>query len=340
MAMAGVAADMPRSPVALSTGAAANPKALDAGFRPFWLDALNFLLADVRGALGPYLNVFLVTQQHWSQSEVGLMTTISGIVGLAAQTPVGAAIDATDAKRGVVVISLLGLAVGAIAIFALPTFWPVLIANSALAIVGDVFGPAIAALTLGLYLQMQRPNRMGRNGAFDHAGNVAIAVVAGAVGWMFGQRAVFLLVPVFAALSCYAALAIPDPAIDHERARGACEDERAARESWSQILANKPLVGFGVSLMPFHYANAPLLPLVGQELAQGHPAWATALMSSCIVAAQLVMLPISLVVGRKAEVGDASRSFWPASRSCPSVRCSIRCRAMPRGWSACNSWTA
>jgi hypothetical protein len=26
-------------------------------FRPFSLDASNFLLADVRGALGPYLNV-------------------------------------------------------------------------------------------------------------------------------------------------------------------------------------------------------------------------------------------------------------------------------------------
>ena len=38
-------------------------------FRPASLDALNFLLADVRGALGPYLNVFLVTQQQWSQSR-------------------------------------------------------------------------------------------------------------------------------------------------------------------------------------------------------------------------------------------------------------------------------
>ena len=37
-----------------------------ARFRPASLDALNFLLADVRGALGPYLNVFLVTQQHGS----------------------------------------------------------------------------------------------------------------------------------------------------------------------------------------------------------------------------------------------------------------------------------
>ncbi len=40
------------------------PEAERSGFRPRSLDAVNFLLADVRGALGPYLNVFLVTQQH------------------------------------------------------------------------------------------------------------------------------------------------------------------------------------------------------------------------------------------------------------------------------------
>ena len=47
-------------------------------FNPFSLDAINFLLADVRGALGPYLNVFLVTKQNWSQTDVGLVTTFSG----------------------------------------------------------------------------------------------------------------------------------------------------------------------------------------------------------------------------------------------------------------------
>jgi predicted MFS family arabinose efflux permease len=90
------------------------------------LDALNFLLADVRGALGPYLNVFLITQQGWTQSSVGLMTTISGLLGLAAQTPAGAAIDATNAKRAVVVIAIAVLAVASIVIFAQPTFGPVL----------------------------------------------------------------------------------------------------------------------------------------------------------------------------------------------------------------------
>src|ERR1700723_1388022 len=89
------------------------------------LDAINFLLADVRGALGPYLNVFLVTQQHWSQSEVGLVTTVGGLLGLSVQTPIGAAIDDTHAKRGAIVLALVVLAIGAIVIFAMPRFWPV-----------------------------------------------------------------------------------------------------------------------------------------------------------------------------------------------------------------------
>ena len=93
-------------------------------FTPLSLDALNFLLADVRGALGPFLNVFLVSQQHWSLSQVGVVTTTSGLLGLALQTPIGAAIDATRAKRGAIILALAVLAVGAVIIFALPTFWP------------------------------------------------------------------------------------------------------------------------------------------------------------------------------------------------------------------------
>ena len=68
-------------------------------FSPFSLDAINFLLADVRGALGPYLNLFLVTQRHWSQTQVGLVTTLGGLLGLAAQTPIGAAIDTSHRAR-------------------------------------------------------------------------------------------------------------------------------------------------------------------------------------------------------------------------------------------------
>jgi len=279
------------------------PQARAAHFRPASLDAVNLLLADVRGALGPYLNVFLVTQQHWTQTQIGWVTTISGLLGLVAQTPAGAAIDATRRKRGVVVLALAILAIGALVIFAVPRFWPVMAANTAIAVVGDVFGPAIAAVTLGLYARPYLARRLGRNSAFDHAGNVAIAAAAGAVGYFFSQRAVFLLVPVFAVLAALAMLSIPRAAIDEDRARGLPDAETPAHtpSGITALLQCRPLVVFGLCAMLFHFANAPLLPLVGQKLAQAHPAWATAMMSACIIAAQAIMLPVALAVGRTAD---------------------------------------
>jgi len=275
-------------------------------FHPLSLDAINFLLADVRGALGPYLNVFLVTQRHWSQSEVGLVTTIGGLLGLAVQTPIGAAIDETRAKRPAIVLALAVLGIGAVIIFAWSSFWPVVIANSLMAIVGDVFGPAVAALTLGLYARKQLARRMGRNSAFDHAGNVAIAVLAGAVGYAFSQHAVFLLVPVFAVFAGMAVLSIPAKSINFDRARDLDREPDAAvaatgAAGYRILFESRPLVIFGLSVMLFHFANAPLLPLVGQKLAAAYPQEATAMMSSCIVAAQLVMLPIALLVGHTAD---------------------------------------
>jgi MFS family permease len=282
------------------------PQAQRAHFRPVSLDAVNLLLADVRGALGPYLNVFLITQQHWSQTQVGWVTTVSGLLGLVAQTPAGAAIDATRRKRGVVVLALMVLAIGALVIFAVPRFWPVMAANTAIAVVGDVFGPAVAAVTLGLYARRCLARRLGRNAAFDHAGNVAIAAAAGLVGYVFSQRAVFLLVPVFSLLAALAMLSIPGAAIDENRARGMADRETAAAadeapSGTAVLLRCRPLVVFGLCAMLFHFANAPLLPLVGQKLAQAHPAWATAMMSACIIAAQLIMLPVALAVGQTAD---------------------------------------
>jgi MFS family permease len=281
-------------------------RASEAGFRPISLDALNFLLSDVRGALGPYLNVFLVTQQHWTQSEVGVATTVSGLLGLSAQAPIGAVIDETHSKRGLIIVALSALAIGASAIFVAPNFWVVTIANSFVAVAGDVFGPAVAALTLGLYARKSLARRLGRNSAFDHAGNVAIALAAGAVGYEFSQRAVFLLVPIFCVLAGVAALSIPAESIDHDQARDSSGPSGAGQDSaniasYTILLRTRPLLVFGVCVLLFHLANAAMLPLVGQKLAAAHPKSATAMMSACIVAAQMVMLPIALLVGRTAD---------------------------------------
>jgi Na+/melibiose symporter-like transporter len=145
---------------------------------------------------------------------------------------------------------------------------------------------------------------MGRNSAFDHAGNVAIALAAGAVGYVFSQRAVFLLVPVFGLLAGMAVLSTPAAAINHDRARDLGESTDTTGSGalgYGILFKSRPLVIFGLCVMLFHLANAALLPLVGQKLAAAHPKEATAMMSACIVAAQPVMLPIALLVGCTAD---------------------------------------
>lgn len=56
---------------------------------------------------------------------------------------------------------------------------------------------------------------------------------------------------------------------------------------------NRELVIFGAAVVAFHFANAAMLPLVGELLALHNRDEGTALMSSCIVAAQVVMVPVA-----------------------------------------------
>src|SRR5689334_17592568 len=147
------------------------------------LDWLNFLLADVRGALGPYVTVFLVAQQHWTPTSAGLVTTVGGGLGLLAQTPIGAWLDRTTHKRGLLLLGLPVLSAGALIIAWFPLFWPVLIANAAMQVASGVFEPAVAALTVGLFARNVLTRRMGRNAAWARAGNIVVAVTSGAVAY-------------------------------------------------------------------------------------------------------------------------------------------------------------
>lgn len=184
------------------------------------LDWLNFLIADVRGGLGPYIIVYLITEQGWSPTATGLVSTISGWLGLAVQAPIGAWLDRAGRKRAVMLWALLGLSCAVLVLAWAPGFWPVLAANSMIEVVSGVFEPAIAALTVGLYTRDVLTARMGRNAAWSRAGNIAAAFLSGLVAWLFSTRAVFLQVPVLAALAAIVAMTIPYSKVDLRRARG------------------------------------------------------------------------------------------------------------------------
>src|SRR5207244_8580613 len=71
------------------------------------LDAANFFLADVRDGLGPYLAVYLLTEQKWDEASIGVVMSVASFAGIVAQTPAGAVVDTTRAKRLVMVCAAL-----------------------------------------------------------------------------------------------------------------------------------------------------------------------------------------------------------------------------------------
>ena len=286
------------------------PAGVVASERP--LDALNFFLADVEGGLGPYLAVYLLTVRQWNAAEIGVVMSVAGIAGIVAQAPAGALIDAVRAKRAIIAIAACAVTVLSLALTVLWSFWGVAIAQAAVGVCGAIFGPAIAAVSLGIVGHRRFARRNGRNEAFNHAGNAFAAAVAGVSAYFFGPVAVFVLLAMMAVASLASVLTIPAAAIDHEVARGLPDGDRKHHEQpsgFSALLHSRPLVVFTACVVLFHLANAAMLPLVGQKLALQDRNQGTAAMSVCILAAQLVMVPMAMLVARKADSWGRKRLF-------------------------------
>lgn len=273
------------------------------------LDALNFFLADVRDGLGPYLAIYLLAvrgpDRGWNEATVGVVLTVAGIVGLLAQTPAGGLIDRSRNKPRIVMIAALLVTLSSISLPIVSGYAAVTITQSIAAVAGAVFAPAISAITLGLVGPKLFAKRVGRNEAFNHAGNAASAALAGVLAWKFGPVVVFWLMGALTLASIATASRIRNGDIDNAVARGLdCEPEEGCDEpsGWRALVENRPLMTFAAIAFLFHLANAAMLTSVSQLLSRTvGKDLATSLTAACIVAAQLVMVPVAVVVGRHAE---------------------------------------
>ncbi|BAT59066.1 major Facilitator Superfamily protein [Variibacter gotjawalensis] len=275
------------------------------------LNGLNFFMADVRDGLGPFLGVFL-QQKGWSPAEIGLVMTLGGYAGMIATTPLGALVDSTTAKRAIMVVASIAIIVASMITLFAPTF-PVTVATQAVTgIAGAVVVPAIAGLTLGLVKQTGFAHQLGRNEAFNHAGNVFAAVAGGAAGYFFGLAAIFYFMAGMAFFAIIAVLTIKPEDIDHVAARGAAEkaegdtSDTGQATSYAALLTNAPLIILAVTLMLFHLGNAAMLPLLGQALVARGAGDPSAFTAATVVVAQLTMIPMALLAARLAE----TRGYW------------------------------
>jgi len=268
------------------------------------LDGLNFFLADVRDGLGPYLAIYLLAVHRWDPASIGVVMTVAAMAGLVAQAPAGALIDRVRSKRAVVAVAALMVTLGCLVLPFTSSFSLVALTQALGAVAASVFAPAIAAISLGITGAKAFTRRTGRNETFNHAGNACAALLAGGFAWLFGPIAVFYLMAAMALASIVAVSCVSAEAIDHDVARGLEAGQVVhgpVPSALRVLLDNRTLLLFAMCCGLFHLANAAMLPLVSQKLAQANVHLATPLTSACIVAAQLVMVPMAWLVGVKAD---------------------------------------
>ncbi|MFT8355538.1 MAG: MFS transporter [Gluconobacter japonicus] len=274
----------------------------------FSLCALNFFMADVQAGIGPFLGVFL--QRHgWQTGPIGSVMTAGGIVGMLATVLAGALIDQTTKKRLFVIIAALCTISASLLLLSSQSTLVVTLSQLATALAGAGIGPLMAGMTLGIVRQKGFNAQIGRNQAWNHAGNMLGAGLSGWLGWTFGLTAIFFLEVTFGLLAIAAVLLIPEKSIDHQAARGLEEGESHAAgkaEGIRSFLRHKPLLILAACLCFFHLGNAAMLPLYGMAVVsagKGNPAMFTAM---TVMVAQAVMIGVSLLAMRFV----ASRGYW------------------------------
>jgi MFS family permease len=281
------------------------------------LDLLAFFLADVKGGVGPFLAIYLQATRHWDSASIGMALAATAVAGVIAETPASALVDSLRQKR-----ELVALAAVLIAVACLATVWfwgmaGVMAAQALVGLVGAVFQPALAGISLGLVGYKWLDRRIARNESISHAGNVVAALSAGLLGYLISQSWIFYTVAAVSVISAVTAFAIRGNEIDYELARGGESDEeanahgKAARNvpharshvsSLRELLTDRRIVIFTASAVLFNFANAAMLPLVGERISVGRPQSSSLLMSACIIVAQCVMVPVAAAAGRFTEV--------------------------------------
>ena len=141
------------------------------------LNGLNFFIAAAQAGFGPFVAVWL-TQQGWSQTDVGLALSISSGAALLGQLPGGLLVDAVHHKRPVMTFALLAIAAAALLLAFLPMRGPVWLAEALDALAACVITPSIAAITLRLCGHAAYSQRLGLNARFASLGAASVRRIA------------------------------------------------------------------------------------------------------------------------------------------------------------------
>lgn len=292
---------------------------------------LCFSLADIHDGLGPFLGVYL-QQQQWTAKDIGYVMTAGSLIGLACTAPFGAFVDYTPKKKSIIAAAVLSIVLSCAAVFQWNSFFAVTVAKIVQGAAASAITPALTGITLGLVGQKGLAAQLGRNEAWNHAGNAGTAVLSGIIGYCFGLQGVLAVLTAMGLLALCSLSGIHSASINHAMARGLAEVAELPRQNISPVseptpsssipkarnlLKNKALFSIGCTLFFFHLGNAALLPLLGQSAVaqfKADPAFYTA---ATIVLAQCTMILTALWASKKAQQNGYILLFYCALCALP-----------------------
>ena len=164
------------------------------------LDWLNFLIADVETAFGPFVALYLATV-GWRQGAIGSVIAISSALALMLQMPAGWLVDHLRNKRPVLAAGLVCIATASLIVVFFPSFLPMALAEALFGSAGGIFRTALAAVTIGLVGHKLLHTRTGRNLRYLALGNALTAAGMGVLAHFGSLRAPFLAAAVLCVLA-------------------------------------------------------------------------------------------------------------------------------------------
>ena len=260
------------------------------------LNWLNFFAADVATGIGPFLAIYLAANQHWKPGQIGMAISAMSFATVISQSPAGLFVDKTPHKRTTIIIASIVMGLTGICVPFFPSFGFIIAAQIIMGIAAAFYIPTLIALAVCLVSKQDFDNTISKNQTYNHAGNVVAAVLIGVIGRYTNNEGAFYLLAALAVLCTISTLMIRNKDIHHKSAPH-------EREQTTGMFRNKAFVIFLIAAFIFHFANAAMLPLVGQEISKGKHENASLYMSACIIIAQLVMVPVTWLCGLKVQHG-------------------------------------
>jgi MFS family permease len=264
----------------------------------FALNGLNFLTAAVQAGFGPFIAVWL-TEEGWTETELGLTLSIGTFAALLGQLPGGILVDALHTKRFVASGAMAATGLSAIALGLSPSLYIVWGAVAGNSLASCVMTPAIAALTLSLCGHEGFGERLGHNTRYAAIGNAASAALLGAAASYISVRSVFLVTATLTVPAIVFLLMI--------RGSDRVEDDHPAlkhpkeREHWPwQTFTEPALPIFTAAVVLFQLANAAMLPLALNALTRRGEA-SGFLISATIIVPQVITASVAPWAGRLAQ---------------------------------------